>query len=218
LIKSLADTSILVVTPDGYSSGNIVVRVNGFPITGKPLLNPDVKGDISVFYLKNYKQTFISTTASGTGRWRIPTDWTITSPILNHGGYGGWGSDDGTVLAVESGWGAPAVVNGKMYQTITLPAGNYTFTAVLYKNGFNNPVYIAAAAGNTLPDATAVPTSSLGYFSMVSTHLDAGASDTFPSFSFTLTQTTQVSLGFVISNMTTTGEFWRVKSVKLVSN
>jgi hypothetical protein len=217
-ITSVTDTSIQVKAPTGYLSGNIIVSVNGFPITGSPLLNPDVKGDISVFYLKNYQQTFTSTVVSGTGRWRIPTDWTVTSPMLNHGGYGGWDSDDGTVLAVESGWGAPAIVNGKMYETFTLPAGNYTFTADLYKNGFNNPVYIVAAAGSTLPDATLVPTASLGYFSMVSTHLDVGAYDTYPSFNFALTQPTQISIGFVVTNMTDGGEFWRVKNVKLVSN
>lgn len=216
-VTSVTDTAILVTTPAGYSSGSVTVTVHGFAVTGPPLLNPDVKGDISIFYLKNYQQVFTSTAASGTGRWRDPTDWTVTDPILNHGGYGGWDSDDGTVLAVESGWGAPAIVNGKMYETFTLPAGNYTFTADLYKNSFYNPVYIAAAAGTTLPDAADVPTASLGYFSMVSIHKDSGAWDTYPSFNFTLAQPTKISIGFVVADMTTRGEFFRIKSVKLVS-
>lgn len=216
-ISNLTDVSFQVVAPSGYTTGNLIVYINDFPIVGSAFLNPDVKGDISSFYLQNFKQPFLSTAESGTGRWRIPMNWTVTSNVLNHGGYGGWGSDDNTVLAVESGWGAAAIVNGKMYQTITLPAGNYAFTATLYKNKFSNPVYIAAAVGTTLPDAANVPTASLGYFSMVATNLDAGAVDTYQKFTFTVTQPTQVSIGFVIANMTTGGEFWRVKAVKLES-
>jgi len=213
IISPLTDTSIHVITPTGYASGSVIVTINGYAVTGAPLLNPDVKGDITVFYLKNYQQPFTSIAASGTGRWRDPTDWIVTSPIKNHT-YGGWDSDDGTVLAVESGWGAPAIVNGKMYQTVTLPAGNYTFSAVMGNNGFIGPVYIDAAAGATLPDATLVTTNSLGYLQMVSTNTWQGQTST-SSFNFMLTQQSQVSIGFVVSM--SGDEYMRVKSVKLVS-
>lgn len=220
-ISALTDASFKVVAPNGYATGNLIVYINDFPVTGPAFLNPDVKGDVTAFYLQNYKQPFVTTAESGTGRWRNPLGWTVTAPILNHTGsagtyVGGWCQTD-DVIAAESGWGAAAIVNGKIYQTITLPAGTYRFTATLFRNNFKNPVYIAAATGAVLTDAANVPTSSLGYFSMVSTHLDVGAYDTFPSFTFTLTQSTQISIGFVISNMTTSGEFWRVRGVKLES-
>ncbi len=164
----------------------------------------NVTADVTSLYFTNYQQTFTSTAASGNGRWRNPTGWTITSSVQNHGGNGGWGSDDGTVLAMESGWGSAQVINGKMFQTFTLPAGNYTFTINLGNNGFTSPVYIVAAAGTTLPDVALVSTNSLGFSSLSN-----------KTFDFKLTQPTQVSIGFV-SNMTG-NEYWRVKSVKLLS-
>lgn len=162
-----------------------------------------VTADITDLYFKNYSQAFASTTTSG--RFRDPADWTVTDPVKNHGGYGGWGSDDGTVLVMESGWGSPAIVDGKMFQTFTLPAGKYMFSVNLGNNGFTGPVYITAAVGTTLPDGAQVPANSLGYASLKD-----------KQFEFTLTEPTQVSIGFV-ANMGTGGEYWRVKSVKLFS-
>jgi hypothetical protein len=161
-----------------------------------------VVADITSLYLKNYKQPF--TALASTNRFRTPTDWTVTAPVFNHSGIGGWGSDDGTVLCIESGWGAPSVLNGKMYQTVTLPAGNYAFTITLGNNGNYGTVYLVAALGNTLPDVGNVPTQALAYTTLGN-----------KTFKFSLTQTTQISLGFVV-NMTGDG-YWRVKEVNLSS-
>ena len=164
-----------------------------------------IKYDVTSKYFTNYQQPFTSTVESGTGRWRNPTGWFVTSPVLNHGGFGGWGSDNGTVLAMESGWGADPIVNGKMFQTFTLPAGNYTFSVDLGRNGFSSPVYLVAAAGSTLPDATLVPVNSIGFAPLINKHFD-----------FTITNPTQISIGFVADMRK--DEYWRVKSVKLIKN
>jgi hypothetical protein len=79
------------------------------------------------------------------------------------------------------------------------------FSVDLGNNGFTGPVYIAAAAGTTLPDVNQVPTNSLGYASLKDKQFD-----------FKLTEPTQVSIGFV-ATMGTGGEYWRVKSVRLYS-
>ncbi|NQX42286.1 DUF5013 domain-containing protein [Pedobacter steynii] len=164
-----------------------------------------IKADVTSLYFTNYQQPFTSTTGSGTGRWRNPTAWIVTNPVLNHGGNGGWASDDGTVLAMESGLGAAPVVNGKIFQTFTLPAGNYTFSAALGNNSFSNPVYVVAAAGSTLPDVALVPVNSIKFASLKDQRFD-----------FIINEPTQVSIGFV-ANMTG-DEYWRVKSVKLIKN
>lgn len=164
-----------------------------------------IKTDVTNLYFMNYKQPFTSTAASGTGRWRNPTDWLVVGSVQNHGGNGGWASDDGSVLAMESGWGADPVINGKMFQTFTLPAGNYTFSVDLGNNGFTSPVYLVAAEGATLPDATLVPANSIGFAPLKN-----------KAFDFTITNPTQVSIGFVASM--SKDEYWRVKSVKLVKN
>lgn len=224
-ITAVADTSIQVITPGGYSSGNLTVKINGFPITGPPLLNPDVKGDISMFYLKNYKQPFSTIVANDASRWRTPSDWTVTTPIMNHTGANNapaGGLDNNhppLVIAFESGWGgASYIVNGKMYQTVTLPAGNYTYSVGMSNNDWpgSDPIYIAASAGTTLPDAANISTA-LGYFKMIpdGQYYSGGLGKTY-SCNFSLTQPTKVSLGFVV-NMTG-NSYLNLIWVKLVLN
>lgn len=223
-ISLLTDTKIQVTTPKGYASGNVIVSVNGFPTVGGALLNPDVKGDITVFYIKNYKKPFINVASTvagtGTGRWGIPADWTVTSPWLNQlnsGGTaycGGWdyNPDPSKVvgyLAMQGGWGSGvsnSITNGKMYQTTTLPAGNYTFSIDVQSSAIasGGNVYLTIAAGNALPDFTDVPTKSLAYASF-STKL----------VSFTLTQKTQVSIGFVATVVP--NSYFELNYVKITS-
>ncbi len=162
-----------------------------------------VGADITATYFKNSGNPFLAA-ASG-GRWRNIADWTVTANIKNHGGLGGWCSDSGGCLAMEMGWdGTAKIVNGKIYQSFTLPAGNYSFEIVMAKNEALDPVYIVSAAGDTLPDVADVATS-LGYTNFANN-----------KFQFSLTQPTKVSVGFLAS-MTTGNQFWIVKSVTLKS-
>ncbi len=206
IIQPVTDNMFRVVAPEGYASGIVYFTKGGLTLAGDPLMNPDVKGDVTIFYLKNYQQPFTSTPESGDGRWRNPTDWIVTDPIKNHGGYGGWGSDNGTVLAIESGWGAADVVGGAMYQTAVLPAGTYTFSAELGPNGFDdNSVFLVVAEGTSIPTEAPTTSNTLGF-----ADLHAG------SFDFTLTEKTEVSLGIDVVSMTG-NRYWRVKSLSLVS-
>ncbi len=80
------------------------------------------------YMIKNNKRPFLTSSTDG-GRWGILADWTTNTACKNHGGYGGWdggccGNPPGTIN-LESGWGAPVITNGKIYQTITLGAGTY---------------------------------------------------------------------------------------------
>ena len=84
-----------------------------------------VKAEVTSVYLTNTKQPFAKNPSTDS-RWAVPTGWDVNAAVLNHNGYGGWGSDDGTVLVMEGGWqwGASPIINGKISQTVTLPAGN----------------------------------------------------------------------------------------------
>jgi len=161
-----------------------------------------VVADVSALYLKNYKQPFAF--VSGSSRFRDLSLWTVTAPVKNHGGLGGWISDDGSTICMESGWGSPFITNGKIYQTMTLPAGNYSFTITLGNNGNFGTVYIAAALGTTLPDVADIPAQSLGFATLGN-----------KTFKFSLTQETQITFGFVAS-MSGDG-YWRVTNVNLSS-
>jgi hypothetical protein len=221
-ITSLTSTLIKVLAPVGYTSGNVNITLNGnFKVAGKPL-SPDIPtGDVSMFFLKNYKQPFTGIVAGDASRWRTPSDWTVTAPVMNHNGAnnapaGGLDNNHPPIyIGVEAGWGAAAIVDGKMYQTATLPAGIYTYSAGMTNNGFSNTNnYIVAATGTTIPEAANI-TTALGSANIVSdnTYYNSVLGKTF-SFNFTLTQPTKVSLGFLF-NFGSGGEYLNFLWVKL---
>jgi hypothetical protein len=162
-----------------------------------------VGAELTAKYFKNSGNPF-NAAASG-GRWRNIADWLVTPNIRNHGGLGGWCSDQGGCLAMEMGWdGTAKIIDGKIYQSFTLPAGTYTFSIDLAKNEALDPVYMVAAEGDILPDVAQISTS-LAYTNFAN-----------KSIQFTLTKSTKVSLGF-LATMTTGNQFWIVKSVNLKS-
>jgi hypothetical protein len=157
------------------------------------------------YLIKNNKRPFLTSSTDG-GRWGILADWTTNAACKNHGGYGGWdggccGNPPGTIN-LESGWGAPIITNGKIYQTITLDAGTYIFNAPLLASGSGlnsgyttaDYVYLAVAKGNILPDSSggALETNSatLGFKRIVNTMNSESAVITF-----TITQSEQITLG-----------------------
>ena len=144
--------------------------------------------------------------ASNWYRWGILAGWTTSASVINHWGNGGWCWDQGGCISMEMGWGwTPPIYNGKIFQSLTLSPGTYTFKIVMAVNEAIDPVYIVAAAGNTLPDVVNI-SSALGYTGFQNS-----------SFQFTVAQTQQVSIGF-LATMTTGNQFWIVKSVKLTRN
>ncbi|WP_158995648.1 DUF4998 domain-containing protein [Mucilaginibacter sp. L196] len=166
-----------------------------------------VKADVTSLYLTNTGNPFKSATFDNSGgRWGTLAGW-ITSPsVINHWGYGGYANDNGGSLVMEMGWsGTAAIQNGKIYQTTTLPAGNYIFQIVIATNGSIDPVYIVVATGATLPDVSNI-SSSLAYTGFQNLNLP-----------FTVTQQGAVSLGF-LATMTTGNQYWAVTSVQLIKN
>ena len=162
-----------------------------------------VKAEVTSVYLKNTKQPFAKNFLTD-GRWAVPTDWNVNDAVLNHNGYGGWGSDNGSVLVMEGGWawGAAPIINGKMSQTVTLPPGKYSFNITI-QEGNASKVFIAAAADTTLPN-----TDNLGS-ALASANWKSGP------ISFTLAQATQVTIGFVATIGENSGEYFRVNKVQL---
>jgi hypothetical protein len=168
-----------------------------------------VKADVTSLYLSN-TGPFTRATFDG-GRWgTLASPW-ITSPeVINHGGYGGYVTDAGGCLVMESGWSGTAnIINGKIYQTVTLPAGNYILQVDDYTEALD-PVYIVAAIGSTLPDVNNLPTT-LAYSKFTSSRY---VSETV-NLQFSLTQQQQVSLGF-LSTMTSGNQYWRVPAIRLI--
>jgi hypothetical protein len=180
-------------------------KFNGNPITYRVINKPDptsidkfysnyetlsLKGEVSSIYLKNYAQP-MNRSAYDNNRWGTLSDWTTNAAMKNHtGGVGGYASDDGGVINVETGWNdALRITNGKIYQTVTLPAGKYAFESLLADNNDNGDpnAYIVATAGNEISNIENL-SSAIG-----STRVKNNR------FEFVLSQTTTVSLGLVLT-------------------
>lgn len=103
--------------------------------------------------IKNKSVPFIA--AEQDDRWGILADWITNDAAKNHDGYGGWDEWNDNIFNIESGWGSPDITNGKIYQTLQLPAGSYTFEiAELLSTNIEDTddVYLVAAEGDSIPD------------------------------------------------------------------
>jgi hypothetical protein len=170
------------------------------------VIGPSV--NITADYLKNAGLPFIAAAMSAGGRWGTLTDWTANTAAKSHDGYGGFASDNGGTMDLESGWGSPFIHNGKLYQTTTLPAGTYTFDASnLQWQGTKDPAYIVVAPGmDSIPDyADIVGNTSISYTLF-----------TAPLITFTLTGTTKVTVGFVVDYIQDQQGF-KIYNVKLLN-
>ncbi|MEI6948182.1 DUF4998 domain-containing protein [Paraflavisolibacter sp. H34] len=148
--------------------------------------------------------------AGGNDRWQTPTNWITTADVRNGGNNIG-GLDNGSwlpskALSIEAWWGMTAIPNGKVYQTVTLPAGKYTLVVTAGDCSSGGTKYITVAAGSTLPDIASTPNTALAYKS-----IDKFADN---KLSFTLANATQVSIG-IQANMTAEGNFMKVFKVRL---
>lgn len=175
--------------------------------TFKVAYSADLAVDEDMTSLLSNTGPFVRAAYDGS-RWGTLAGWTTSAGAknINNNQYGGYELRGGVgVLSFESGWGINTpVTNGLIYQTITLPAGRYTFRLSGIDQNSGGSRYVAVAAGNTLPDVTNIPTAAIAY---------ANISD--GELNFSLTQQTTVSIGFGVS-IANTGQYIKVGSVKLL--
>lgn len=162
--------------------------------------------DLTSTYLKN-TGPFNRNTWDGS-RWGTLADWISTSGVKNISSnrYGGYEYRGGVgVLSFEAGWGITTpVTNGLIYQTITLPAGTYSFRLSGIDQNSGGSRFIAVAAGNALPNVADITSASIAFANISDGKLD-----------FTLAQQTTVSIGFAVS-IDNSGQYIKVGSVKLI--
>lgn len=157
--------------------------------------------DVTAQYLQNIGPFKASELAPGQTRWGNLVAWTSNAGAKSHNGYGGYNSDKGGTLSLEAGWGSPAVPNGKVYQTINLPAGTFSFdiSGGNWANGENymkSNGYVVVAPGATdLPDYSAVTTNSGVSYAIFSESTKTAQ----PVVTFTLTAPTKVTVGAVVN-------------------
>lgn len=164
--------------------------------------------------LKNRKVPFIASGRSG--RWGNLADWKSNDAVKSHGGYGGWDEWNGNIFNVESGWGAPAVTNGKIWQTRVLNPGTYTF-AISDLRDTNlteaDNAYLVVSEGDGLPDVAQVQTA-IGYTKIVN-----GKPLAQLKVTFTLTERKEVSIGYLTTQPAgDPGRFCNVRAFNFIEN
>ncbi len=182
-------------------------------VSTKQIVAPEfIKINITNTYLKNTGAN-LSRSSWDNSRWGVLADWTSSAGAKNvnntNGGYelrGGVG-----VISFEAGWGLPDLTNGLIYQTITLPAGTYSFEANALDQNSGGTRYIAVAAGTSLPLVGNIPSTAIKY--VVLNPQPATAS---VKMEFTLAQATQLSIGFA-ATMPATGMYTKIGNVRLYS-
>ncbi len=171
--------------------------------------------------LLNAKQPFTASATDG-GRWGNLADWTSNAAIKNHNGYGGWdggccGKANASTWNTESGWGAPGITNGKIYQTVTAEAATFRFKVVVFESNYdvNDPggSYFVVAKGNGIPDVENLATAPevLKYKRV----LGHGIGATEYILEFTVDQAGPITVGFVTSQPDW-GRFCTIKSLEIV--
>lgn len=236
--NQLRDT--FVVVNSSTSSNNIVLpnilRGSGFEY--RTMFLPDelaidtfytefqaksVKTDVTSMYLKNYQYPFIKDVWDG-NRWGTLTEW-ITNDAMRsrdgglYGGYdGGYGDYQGgkcSSFGFERwGSGENSIINGKIYQTFVLPAGKYQYIFSFgggnpqASNQGSDPRFIVVNSGSTLPDVENV-SSAIAAASLVGV-----SSSEFRSVEFTISESTEVSLG-VVAKITNTEQNLRAHHIQL---
>ena len=170
----------------------VVVNVNSLVIG--PAVN------ITTQHIQNPGNPFGASAWDGT-RWGTLADWNVNPAASGHNGLGGYSSDgDGQTMDLESGWGSPQIYNGKIWQTLNLPAGTYGFdpSGGTWKwQGTLDPTYAVVAPGSdTLPDYSKILNNSAIMYQQI-------VNDPQPKVSFTLSAPAKVAVGIVINYVQT---------------
>jgi hypothetical protein len=170
--------------------------------------------DTLVVPFKNSRVSFAASAKSG--RWGNLADWNANAAIQSHGGYGGWDEWNSNIFNVESGWGAPPITNGKLWQVFTLPAGTYTFEiSDLMDTNLTSAdnAYLVVAPGSDLPDVSNIGTA------LAATQIVAGKPLNDLRARFTLTQSSQVSIGYLTTQPDgTPGRYCNIRAFGLYVN
>ncbi len=122
----------------------------------------------------------------------------------------GWNHNDAAYISCDTGsnnmmciwsandWGCSSVDNGKVWQTLTLLAGSYSFTLSVSNMATpgGSEAYAVVAPGGTPPDLAAVKAGTSGAFAVE--RIDKTPSTDYV-LKFDLDQETRLSLGYVYS-------------------
>jgi hypothetical protein len=174
--------------------------------------NLPVKADVTAVYIKNPGAPFLMDNAQGSN-WRFGqlADWQYNDEARDRYTYDAINGVNSACMTLWI-WDNGVLTNGKIYQTVTLPAGEYKFSAAV--SNIDNSLeatYLAVAAGSALPNVDDLATA-IGYSQFTDN------SNKSVSASFTLSTATTVTLGVVGSMANPVEQTIRISEVRLMKN
>lgn len=180
--------------PDEMSIDTFATDVSWIPV------NEDVTAD----YILNAGNPFVrGDNGTEKDKFGTPKDWKYTDNVLNQkNGMGGWstnGTPSGVIQFESKNFSGEGMTNGKIYQTIQLPAGKYLLESYSSNSTTGRTSFLdcalVAAKGTELPDLENIE-SSLGYYLRQETATNA--KETYLA-EFELSEESQVTIGYVAS-------------------
>ena len=159
--------------------------------------------NVTAQYLKNYKKAFKRdgnkvVNPAQKPRFGAIADWTLENATVEGNVTTCVHVDNQkeSCFTFTSGWdGFGSLNNHKAYQTVTLPAGSYTFNANYgrFESSCGNS-FMVVAVGKGIPATLELKENALAY-----TPMNSGGTKSVNSVSFVLTEETEVSLGLLIN-------------------
>lgn len=169
---SVNATEVIATIPEGFSAGIVKLKYTSFdePFVGAELQQVKAGDEVTEYILRNYKQPFESEKGITNG-WDKPKYWEVNSASQNYkiptypspsGFYINPNNQySGGVLAMQAGWNDHnAMTDAKMWQTASLPAGDYNVELVIEESFLETSarrMYCIVNAGmneNAIPSAT----------------------------------------------------------------
>lgn len=220
--KLVDESTIIATTPEHYETGEVTVTIHGYTLVAGVMLNPNVKGDVTSFYLKNYKQPFLAEGAVS-GDWSDARYWNQNAASKNPTGCRQAQANKPVYLAFQNGWGKSVITNGKVWQTTTLRAGTYAlevfYSSTKLPNSDNNAFYTVIVPGT---DDTAIPdvenvaniTAAGGYYTAFTDWSGNTEKEGTLTTEFTLDESMEMVIGFLM-NVASKDTYFKVTEVKL---
>ena len=155
------------------------------------------------------------------GRWGILDHWTTTDPVLIHNGHGGWDEWNNNIFNIESGWGAPAITNGKVYQSVMSGPGEFALEVAVRDSNHSETdqggAYFVIAKGTTLPDVADVTTApEVLAYERIHTTSNSGTPEIY-TIPYTIEESTTITIGQITTQWgQTPGRFCNIFSFEIV--
>ncbi|THU39631.1 DUF5013 domain-containing protein [Niastella caeni] len=174
--------------------------------------NLPVKADVTATFIKNAGAPFLlDHTQPSNWRFGQLADWLYNDEARDRYTYDAINGTGNACMTLWI-WDNGTLTNGKIYQTVMLPAGEYVLEATV--SNIDNSLeatYLAVAAGNALPNVEDI-TTAIGYGRFTNN------SNKLVSASFALSSSATITLGVVGSMANPTAQTIRISKVKLVKN